>query len=312
MPSDGERPVIRVLNIEDNVHDTHLLTSWLKTSVRADFPVVSVLSNKEAIDILRAEEFDIVVSDLGLPDASGVDQIEDLRAVTALPIVIWSQDDRYETQREALRLGAQDVIVKGSQGEKEFDRALVFAIGRQAAVEFANEDESDDVSPEHSRPTLTAQMYGLKALSQRLPTVWEKLLANYCEMLDQHIESSVFRSDADSGDLARSIGGEMAIYFATPHDITELHAAALKVMKQRLSIGMSKQLVGASMLVLVRVMGELVSNYRQTALVHTAAPKKANIPKSKGPQKAKEPSKPGGPTDRDRPRQPVKKKEKNA
>ena len=65
------------------------------------FAVVRAATAKAALDIAVADVgmFDIAIADLGLPDRSGQELIEDLRALRAdLPIVVATGNEEAETQ----------------------------------------------------------------------------------------------------------------------------------------------------------------------------------------------------------------------
>lgn len=66
----------------------------------------------EAIRSIASDSPDIVVLDLGLPDADGKEVIRSVREWTDVPIVVLSARDREVEKIEALDLGADDFINK--------------------------------------------------------------------------------------------------------------------------------------------------------------------------------------------------------
>jgi transcriptional regulator with GAF, ATPase, and Fis domain len=85
----------------------------------------------EAVDLLAKCAIDIVLLDLGLPDAHGLDSVR--RAVAADPdvaliVLTGLEDDALAAQ--AMKEGAQDYVIKGQMDELAVSRFLRFAIER--------------------------------------------------------------------------------------------------------------------------------------------------------------------------------------
>ena len=73
-----------------------------------------------------ATEFDLVITDLRLPDGDGVSVIRELhKSQPELPLILMTSYASLETAIEALRNGAADYIIKPFHND-----ALLFAIGR--------------------------------------------------------------------------------------------------------------------------------------------------------------------------------------
>jgi DNA-binding NarL/FixJ family response regulator len=67
----------------------------------------------EAVDLVRESAPDVVLLDLSLPDASGVEAIERIRvAAPSVPIVAFSVDRSTDLIRSALRAGANGYVCK--------------------------------------------------------------------------------------------------------------------------------------------------------------------------------------------------------
>jgi DNA-binding response OmpR family regulator len=105
-----------VLLVEDDRAHAQLITHFLKNcGACGDVAHCSRLTS--AVALLQAQTFDIVLTDLDLPDAPGLAAVEQLQcaAPDAALIVLAPADDE---QRPALiGMGAQDALVKG-----RFDR----------------------------------------------------------------------------------------------------------------------------------------------------------------------------------------------
>jgi serine phosphatase RsbU (regulator of sigma subunit)/DNA-binding NarL/FixJ family response regulator len=77
---DGAAPGL-VLVVDDNAASRYVASSWLR---RHDYRVVEAETGAEALAVLAAEPVDIVVLDVGLPDMSGFDVCERIKADPAM------------------------------------------------------------------------------------------------------------------------------------------------------------------------------------------------------------------------------------
>jgi CheY-like chemotaxis protein len=80
--------------------------------------MTAVETGEEALDALRAGRFDCMVLDLGLPDMTGFDLIEQIRGeagLAELPIVVYTGKDLTPAEENLLKRLANTVIVKDGQ-----------------------------------------------------------------------------------------------------------------------------------------------------------------------------------------------------
>jgi DNA-binding NarL/FixJ family response regulator len=83
----------------------------------------------------RAAAADCAILDLSLPDASGLQALVALRALSPdLPIVVLTGFDDLEVGLSALRCGADDYLVKSQVDGFTLDRAVRYAIARRQLV----------------------------------------------------------------------------------------------------------------------------------------------------------------------------------
>ncbi len=127
-----EQQAYRVLLIEDNPADARLACEILAEAARYTFDVVEAVSLEDALARLAAQDFDVALMDLSLPDSQGLDGVARLRAVKdALPVVVLTGLDDEEAAIEALQRGAQDYMVKGIEAATYMVRAMRYAIERK-------------------------------------------------------------------------------------------------------------------------------------------------------------------------------------
>lgn len=122
---------LKVLLLEDNPGDAFLLKFYLSESANPVFNVSHAETLKGALDALSESKFDIVISDMNLPDSFGVDTIKTI--LSKFPgnmlIVLTGLTDE-EVGLETVRYGAQDFLVKGKFDGKVLTSSIMFAFER--------------------------------------------------------------------------------------------------------------------------------------------------------------------------------------
>ena len=127
---------IHVLLIEDNPGDARLLRELLQETGSSQFELAHAERFSEAMTRLSERRFDVVLLDLSLPDAHGLDTISRLGSqAEGTPIVILTGLNDEEIAIRALQRGAQDYLVKGQADGQLLARALRYAIERHKAEE---------------------------------------------------------------------------------------------------------------------------------------------------------------------------------
>jgi len=123
---------LSVLLVEDSLADGRLLLEALKPAVNAgELLVQTVKRLSQATEELKRFDFSCVLLDLGLPDGQGVDNVRTLRAVDQRPAIIvltGLNDERAAV--EALKLGAQDYLLKGETDADQLLKLIRRAIQR--------------------------------------------------------------------------------------------------------------------------------------------------------------------------------------
>jgi signal transduction histidine kinase/DNA-binding response OmpR family regulator len=127
----------RILLVEDNPGDARLIKEVL-SETRLDWHLVHVDRLERAFEALKHEELDVVLLDLTLPDAQGVDTVRRLQEVaSSLPVVVLTGLDDDVLAIRAMQEGAQDYLVKGHVTHQLLARSLRYAIERSKAEEDA-------------------------------------------------------------------------------------------------------------------------------------------------------------------------------
>ncbi|MHA1910100.1 MAG: PAS domain S-box protein, partial [Candidatus Kariarchaeaceae archaeon] len=94
----------------------------------ADFEIITAESAKEAFKILEKEEIDVIVSDYQMPEVSGLEFLQLVRANNQdTPFIIFTGRGREEVAIAALNFGADRYVQKGGKMEVQYG-VLVQAI----------------------------------------------------------------------------------------------------------------------------------------------------------------------------------------
>lgn len=124
-------PRCRVLLVEDDPGDAHLVRQFLRAASEMRFDVVSVGSLAEARQQLAGSPPDVLLLDLSLPDSIGLATVSAGRqAAGSLPLIVLTGRDDTGFALQTLELGAQDYLVKGSFESDGLVRAIRYAISR--------------------------------------------------------------------------------------------------------------------------------------------------------------------------------------
>src|SRR5713226_2786022 len=101
---------IRVLVVDDDSLLRKLIADQLS---RTEFEAAPVASAREALDILREADYDVVLLDIMMPDLSGLDALREIRKLEDPPeVVMLTADTSLSTGIEAMRHGAYDYLTK--------------------------------------------------------------------------------------------------------------------------------------------------------------------------------------------------------
>jgi len=119
----------RVLVVDDEPQILRVLRRSLE---RHGFDVVTAAEAATALQILRSMAVQLVITDLRMPDMSGVELCREIRRTSNIPLIIISVKGEEETKVAALDAGADDYVTKPF-GMQEL-MARVRALSRRASI----------------------------------------------------------------------------------------------------------------------------------------------------------------------------------
>jgi signal transduction histidine kinase len=123
---------LRILLVEDSPGDARLLRELLRDAPSLRFELTHVERLEEARAKVAAEGTDVVLLDLSLPDAHGMETVTRmLEAAPEVPIIVLTGLDDETTAVKAVQAGAQDYLVKGHVEGALLGRAIRYARERK-------------------------------------------------------------------------------------------------------------------------------------------------------------------------------------
>ena len=132
--------------------------------------------------MLSKEDFDVVLLDLSLPDAEGLDTLVSVHCqYPHVPIVVLTGLDDESVAIEAVKLGAQDYLLKGQVQGPVLARALRYAIERKGSEERIKQLNDDREK----------RILDLSSANKTLDTLTRQL----AQARDQALEAASFKSD---------------------------------------------------------------------------------------------------------------------
>ncbi len=102
--------MFKILVVEDNKDLNRSVTAWLNQN---GYDAVGCLSATEAYDCLYGNLFDLIISDIMMPDVDGFEFAESVREVNQeIPILFMTARDDLAAKQRGYRTGIDDYMVK--------------------------------------------------------------------------------------------------------------------------------------------------------------------------------------------------------
>jgi diguanylate cyclase (GGDEF)-like protein len=125
---------------------------------------------EEAVALLGQQSFDLILTDLCLPDACGLDPVLRVRRVSAqTPVIVLSSLEDVALFDQVLQAGAQDVLLRSELDRHALFRAMWHARQRQRAQSHLLHDAlHDDLTSLAKRTLLSQRISNALARSRRI------------------------------------------------------------------------------------------------------------------------------------------------
>ena len=154
----------RILLVEDNPGDAIIFREKLNAS-DLDYELTHAKRLSEGLETLASGTFDILLVDLSLPDAQGLEAVTKVREVAPdRPLIVLTGLDDARAAAEAKNLGAVDYLVKWYVDSLSLARYIRYAIAQYQMFETGASDDagfrpvSAEIAPRPTRPTPAARV----------------------------------------------------------------------------------------------------------------------------------------------------------
>jgi PAS domain S-box-containing protein len=126
----------KILLVEDD-EDDYILTGALLQEVKRDqFELVWAHNYETALELLHDPSHDVLLVDYLLDTHNGLDLVrEAINRGCKAPIIVFTGQDSYEVDIEAMKIGAVDYLVKGQINAVLLERTIRYAIEYKQAKE---------------------------------------------------------------------------------------------------------------------------------------------------------------------------------
>lgn len=176
----------RVLIVDDDVSILGVVSEVLEDD---GYTVTTASSGEEALDILRDNQFSLVMSDIRLPGINGVEVLEHIKRISPRTnVIIITSHASLDTSIDAIKHGAYDYLLKPFE-----DLSLISSAAKRAIESYELELERSQLirslklsNKELAR--LNGVLHGL-AVRDGLTDLYNHRYIN--ELLDKHIAKSV-------------------------------------------------------------------------------------------------------------------------
>ncbi len=133
---------LRILLVEDSADDFQRIGTLLRSDATPDCELTHAQTAAEAASHLRSATFDLVVTDLTLPDTSGLETFRRVKSHAAgTPVIVLTGIESDQVSLQAMEEGAQDYLFKSNVTAELLNRSIRYAQARHRADEALRESE---------------------------------------------------------------------------------------------------------------------------------------------------------------------------
>ena len=160
-----------ILILEDDITFSLMLKTWLG---RKGFEVSSVSSVSDARSRIEDASFDLILSDLRLPDGDGIDLLKWIKENNfVIPLIMMTSYAEIQTAVQAIKLGASDYIAKPLNPEELLGKIKDVIKTETGSVASATELERPTRSAKRPEPSGGTRSQYVEGQSQAARQLYE-------------------------------------------------------------------------------------------------------------------------------------------
>lgn len=134
--------ITKTLLIEDDESHVEIITTLLEGSNLIKTSIDIACDLKKARQLIQDNKYDLVFSDLSLPDSNYNETLEKLvEIVNGTPIVVLTSLDDEETINGLIKAGANDCIPKSQLNTAVLERAVIYNLDRYNREQVIKQSE---------------------------------------------------------------------------------------------------------------------------------------------------------------------------
>ena len=182
-----DEDIYRLLVVEDNVELLMLMQKLLRTS----YHVYIAKNGREALDIIRQKDLDLIISDVMMPELDGYELTKIVKNdpnYNHLPIILLTAKTQEEDEQEALLIGADEFLTKPFRlGDLKLRIDNIIENRKRIQHEY-HQESAEETRQKISSPQSPDEMFLSRAL----------------EFVYAHLEDDGYDRDALASDMGAS------------------------------------------------------------------------------------------------------------
>jgi diguanylate cyclase (GGDEF)-like protein len=247
----NEKVVISVLHIEDDDFDAALVQRNLKRCDHAKFNISREKTITAALQRLNAQQFDVILLDLHLPDGQGISSVKRFHHVAkTTPLIILTSNERTNKPVEFVNLGVQDFLPKSTIDGKILHHSIRYAILRkEKEIDLREISQHDQLTGLLSRKIVRDRITHAISRHQRSQS---RLAVLYIDIdnfkgvnhtlghaagdaLLKHVAQGLSKSVRKEDSVARMGGDEFVVLLENLKDFSDLRGIITKMIEKAFS-----------------------------------------------------------------------------
>ena len=219
------------------VEDDELLNKMLVYNLQSEsYGIVSVETVKEAMEVLKIQQFDLVLLDINLPDGNGYAIAKTIREKYSDTIVIFlTANDRESDEIRGYELGAVDYITKPFSVEELLARIRVTQ-RRLAIIQAGEEQEASIFINGQLKIDYTAGCTYLKGKELHLTPIEYKLLCLLSRNVGR-VLTHTYITQQIWGNCSQNDVASLRVFMATLRKKLEPDKNGLQYIQTHIGIG---------------------------------------------------------------------------
>jgi len=278
------RQTLTVILIEENPTDARMVLEIFAAPASGEtYEVVHFECVDQAMARLDDPDVDAIMIGLQVPDTASHQALKAIRAHVSLAatfVLVRSADEGFGV--EAIRAGAQDCLFKDELDGTVLSRSLRYGIERKrisaARIDQEGRDGARDeleswaamCSPAPLR--VTRRSFGQTSLKEATPDTFGNLVRDYQDILDRSLEERAKKTDKGVVEELKRLADRLGSLGAAPLDVVDLHMVTITAKLRGQPLKKAKVYVAEGRLLLLKLMGDLASFYRNLSWGRTPSP----------------------------------------